>query len=224
MRDMRNAQAAGAADLNAEHELDGVQPQRDESAGGQLSTPADLPTKHGQFKIRVFQDLEGRDHVVVYKGDPADGHNVPLRIHSQCLTSEVFHSLRCDCSQQLAAALDYFEQEGAGVLIYLRQEGRGIGLFNKIQAYTLQDDGLDTVEANAKLGLPDDARTYEVAIAILRLLRIRSARLMTNNPLKIDAMKWHDFEITERIPISIEPNPFNGAYLNTKKTKMDHLI
>jgi len=224
MGNMRNVQAAEVADVSVGHDLDGAHPHRDENNCGQLSTPADLPTKHGRFKIRAFQDAEGRDHVVVYKGDPADGENVPLRIHSQCLTSEVFHSLRCDCSQQLAAALDYFEQEGAGVLIYLRQEGRGIGLFNKIQAYTLQDDGLDTVEANAKLGLPDDARTYEVAIAILRLLRIRSARLMTNNPLKIDALKWHDFEITERIPISIEPNSFNGAYLKTKKTKMDHLL
>ncbi len=132
--------------------------------------------------------------------------------------------MRCDCSQQLAAALDYFEQEGIGVLIYLRQEGRGIGLFNKIQAYTLQDSGLDTVEANAKLGLPDDARTYEAAIEILRLLNIRSVRLMTNNPLKIDALKGHDFEMTERIPIHVEPNNFNVAYLRTKKTKMDHLL
>lgn len=224
MSDRQNAQAAAAADLSAEREASGMQPQRDEVTGGQLSAPADLPTKHGKFKIRAFQDAEGRDHVVVYKGEPADLENVPLRIHSQCLTSEVFHSMRCDCSQQLAAALDYFEREGIGVLVYLRQEGRGIGLFNKIQAYTLQDGGLDTVEANAKLGLPDDARTYEVAIAILRLMSIRSVRLMTNNPLKIDALKWHDFQVTERIPIAIEPNPFNGAYLNTKKTKMDHLL
>lgn len=188
-----------------------------------LSKVADLPTLHGHFKVRVVQDASTTDHVLVYKGELEDREDVPVRIHSECLTSEVLHSQRCDCRQQLAAALDYFETHGSGVLIYLRQEGRGIGLLNKINAYALQDSGLDTVEANTELGFPIDSRTYELAVDCLRLLRVASVCLMTNNPEKLEALRRHNIKVARRIPLLIEPTPFSDPYLKTKRTKMKHL-
>ncbi len=184
---------------------------------------ADLPTRHGRFRMKIVQDREERDHVLVIKGDVEGKEDVPVRIHSECLTSEVFHSLRCDCRQQLAAALDHFEAEGVGIMIYLRQEGRGIGLLNKINAYALQDSGYDTVDANTELGFPADGRTYDMAVDLLRMLKVKSVCLMTNNPLKLEALREHDFPVSQRIPLHCESNPFNDPYLKTKKDRMDHL-
>ena len=189
-----------------------------------LSAVADLPTHHGQFKVRVVRGPDRLDHVLVYKGDLEGREDVPVRVHSECLTSEVFHSMRCDCEQQLAAALDYFESHGFGALIYLRQEGRGIGLLNKINAYALQDTGLDTVEANVELGLPEDSRTYEMAVRCLEVLGIKSVRLLTNNPSKLDAFAQHNVQVTSRVPLHMKPNSFNDPYLKTKRTKMNHLL
>ena len=145
-------------------------------------------------------------------------------MHSECLTSEVFESLRCDCDQQLDWALDHIESRGLGMVIYLRQEGRGIGLFNKIRAYALQDTGLDTVEANQELGFPSDLRTYEVAAEILNVLGVGSINLITNNPRKVDALLKHGIEITRRIPILIEPNVHNKRYLKAKGDKLNHMF
>ena len=188
-----------------------------------FSSEAFFPTKQGVFKIRVATDDDGVENVVVYKGDIQHGCDIPVRIHSECLTSEVFNSLRCDCNEQLESALKFIEDEGRGVLIYLRQEGRGIGLLNKIRAYALQDKGLDTVEANEHLGLPVDARTYGSAAEILRFFRIESIRLLTNNPAKIDAIRRLGVVVTDRISALVPPNHINHRYLETKKLKMNYL-
>jgi 3,4-dihydroxy 2-butanone 4-phosphate synthase/GTP cyclohydrolase II len=187
------------------------------------SDDAELPTNHGIFRVRAVRDQLGSEHLIVFKGDLANASGVPVRIHSECLTSEVMHSLRCDCRQQLETSLALFESEGVGVLIYLRQEGRGIGLFNKIEAYALQDAGLDTVEANAKLNLPIDSRSYRLAGIILRKLGVASVKLLTNNPLKIESLEGQGIRIAERIPIHIESNDFNHKYLATKKDKLNAL-
>ena len=188
-----------------------------------FSLSADFPSHHGTFRIRSFQDQAGGEHLLVYKGDFAGQHGVPVRIHSECHTSEVFQSLRCDCREQLEAALEYIESEGIGIIIYLRQEGRGIGLFNKIEAYALQDRGLDTVAANGELGFAADLRTYENAVEVLRYLDVRSVRLLTNNPQKIDALTKHNIGVC-RIPVRFTPNSHNASYLLAKKQKMKHLL
>jgi GTP cyclohydrolase II len=188
-----------------------------------FSSEAFFPTTHGVFRIRVATDDDGVENVVVYKGDIEHSRDIPVRIHSECLTSEVFNSLRCDCNEQLETALKFFEDEGRGLLIYLRQEGRGIGLSNKIRAYALQDKGLDTVEANEHLGLPVDARTYGSAAEILRYFRIESIRLLTNNPAKIDAMRRLGVVVTDRISVLVAPNHINHRYLETKKLKMNYM-
>lgn len=189
-----------------------------------FSSDAKLPTDHGAFRIRVVRDEEGNEHVIVFKGVIDQAEDLPVRVHSECLTGEVFSSQRCDCDPQLGAALDYFEAEGNGLLIYLRQEGRGIGLFNKIEAYCLQDKGRDTIEANHELGLEADSRSYQLAVKILGELGVRSVRLLTNNPLKIDALRHGGVEITSRVPVHCAPNHHNSAYLETKKQKMAHLL
>lgn len=189
-----------------------------------LSAPAHLPTHQGLFKVQAILDQNQKEHIIIYKGEFTNRDDVPVRIHSECLTSEVFGSLRCDCKEQLEAALEYFEVEGQGVAIYLRQEGRGIGLFNKIEAYALQDTGLDTIEANHQLGFPADLRTYEIAVNIIKLLKIRSVRILTNNPQKIEALKEHNIKITQCIPLCIAPNPHNDGYLKVKKLRMNHKI
>jgi GTP cyclohydrolase II len=189
-----------------------------------ISPAAVFPTKHGTFKIRVATDGHSLQHVIVYKGDMPGAQDMPLRVHSECITSEVFNSLRCDCNEQLESAMNYFETEGRGVLIYLRQEGRGIGLFNKIHAYSLQDRGMDTVEANEHLGLPVDARTYELAAEIIGFLGIASIRLLTNNPDKIEALRELGIRITDAVPVRIQPNSNNVQYLETKRTKMRHTV
>jgi 3,4-dihydroxy 2-butanone 4-phosphate synthase/GTP cyclohydrolase II len=189
-----------------------------------FSEVAKLPTSHGDFQVRVVKESEGTEHVIIYKGVIENAAILDVRVHSECLTGEVFESRRCDCDQQLDWALDHIEARGIGMVIYLRQEGRGIGLFNKIRAYALQDTGLDTVEANIELGFPSDMRTYEVAGEILNALGISCINLITNNPRKLDALREHGIEIMSRIPILIEPNDHNRHYLNVKGNKMDHLF
>ena len=188
-----------------------------------FSEAARLPTSHGEFQMRVVKDESGMEHVIIYKGAVEDADNLDVRVHSECMTSEVFRSLKCDCNEQLAWALDHIEKLGIGMVIYLRQEGRGIGLFNKIRAYALQDAGRDTIEANTELGFEIDLRTYEIAGEILDALRIKSINLITNNPLKIDEIEKYGIEIRRRIPIIIKPNTHNKDYMKIKSDKMNHL-
>lgn len=189
-----------------------------------FSEVARMPTSHGHFLVRVVRDAAGTEHVIIYKGEIENADILDVRVHSECLTGEVFESMRCDCDQQLDWALDHIETVGTGMVIYLRQEGRGIGLFNKIRAYALQDSGLDTVEANQELGFPSDMRTYEIAADILDCLGIGHINLITNNPRKLDALRKHGIRINSRIPILIEPNDHNRHYLKTKGTKLNHLF
>jgi GTP cyclohydrolase II/3,4-dihydroxy 2-butanone 4-phosphate synthase/GTP cyclohydrolase II len=187
---------------------------------------SDLPTDRGLFRIVVFRDKRnGKEHVALVKGAVAGLEGVPVRIHSECMTSEVFGSLRCDCRAQLDRALDFIAQQGIGVLLYLRQEGRGIGLGNKIRAYALQqEDGLDTVEANLKLGFADDIRRYDSAAEMLRSLQVASVELITNNPLKIAGLVDEGIPVRRRIPSRTLSNPLNVNYLKTKRDRSGHLI
>lgn len=187
---------------------------------------SDLPTNRGTFRTVVFRDRrDGREHVALVIGDVKQHEGVPVRIHSECLTSEVFGSLRCDCRAQLDRAMDFLAQHGRGVLLYLRQEGRGIGLGNKIRAYELQQqEGLDTVEANLRLGFPDDLRRYDIAGEMLRALGVRSVDLITNNPLKIAGLVDEGIPVRRRIPSRTLTNPLNVNYLKTKRDRSGHLI
>lgn len=186
---------------------------------------ARLPTRHGEFTAIAYRSpRDGSEHLALVRGDPAAHKSVLGRVHSECLTGDVFGSLRCDCGQQLDAALERIAAEGAGVLIYLRNhEGRGIGLEAKLRAYALQDEGLDTVEANEKLGLPVDARSYESAAAILADLGLTTLRLLSNNPAKVAALQEHGVRVIERVPLVAPPTPENLAYVQTKQTKLGHL-
>ena len=184
-----------------------------------------LPTRFGEFRIIGFFDTQGgREHTAIIRGNVQDAEEVPLRIHSECHTGDVFGSLRCDCRDQLESALTYIGKVDRGAVLYLRQEGRGIGLLNKIQAYRLQDHGRDTIQANEELGLPAEAREYGEAVAMMKLLGIQSVALMTNNPAKMDGLSKLGFPISRRIPVVIEPNPHNARYLGTKRLSMGHLI
>lgn len=187
---------------------------------------SDLPTDRGLFRVVVFKDKrDGREHVAMFQGDLSAHEGVPVRLHSECLTSEVFGSLRCDCRAQLDRALDFIAQQGRGVLLYLRQEGRGIGLGNKIRAYALQQEqGLDTVEANLKLGFSDDLRRYDIAAEMLRSLGVQSVDLITNNPLKIAGLVDEGIPVRRRIPSRTLTNPLNVDYLKTKRDRSGHLI
>jgi GTP cyclohydrolase II len=191
----------------------------------QLAAKASLPTRYGTFTLYGFYDnREGKEHTAIVHGDVEGRERVPLRVHSECHTGDVWGSLRCDCRKQLEAATRYIAAQEAGVVIYLKQEGRGIGLLNKIRAYQLQDLGLDTVEANQYLDLPVDARDYKVAARIIDLLKIRSVALLTNNPDKIGQLKAEGIDVVDRIPIIIPANRHDRDYLDVKKQKMGHML
>jgi 3,4-dihydroxy 2-butanone 4-phosphate synthase/GTP cyclohydrolase II len=184
-----------------------------------------LPTGFGDFEVVGYRSLvDDKHHVALVKGDVAGKEDVLVRVHSECLTGDVFHSLRCDCGEQLESALSMIEVEGQGVLLYLAQEGRGIGLLNKLRAYKLQEEGLDTVEANEKLGLPADLRDYGIGAQILSDLGLSSIRILTNNPKKIRGLEGYGLSVTDQIPIVHAPNPHNEAYLRTKRERMGHTL
>jgi 3,4-dihydroxy 2-butanone 4-phosphate synthase/GTP cyclohydrolase II len=189
-----------------------------------LASPV-LPTEHGDFRVYAYKsDITGEEHVALVKGEIQEGDEVLVRVHSSCLTGDVFHSSRCDCGDQLERAFACVAQEGKGVILYLLQEGRGIGLINKLRAYELQDQGADTIEANAKLGFAPDIRDYGTGSQILRDLGVRKIRLMTNNPAKFVAIEGFGLEIVERVPLEIAPSLTTKKYLETKKKKLGHIL
>jgi len=198
----------------------------------ELLAQAPLPTRFGTFDMRVFRYRTtsqpeiglSDEHVALVMGDVRNKSAIPVRLHSECLTSEVFGSLKCDCKEQLEAAQKEVARRGHGAILYLRQEGRGIGLANKVRAYALQATGADTVDANRMLGLPDDARRYDVAAAILNELGIRSIALLTNNPDKVEAMRALGIDVASRIPVLVPANPYSAGYLETKRARMRHAI
>jgi 3,4-dihydroxy 2-butanone 4-phosphate synthase/GTP cyclohydrolase II len=184
-----------------------------------------LPTAYGTFALHLFEDvIHFHDHPALTMGEIDDGEPVLVRVHSECMTGDVFGSLRCDCGEQVRGALARIGREGRGVFLYMRQEGRGIGLRNKVRAYHLQDGGLDTVEANARLGFEPDLRNYGLGAQILRGLGVRKIRLLTNNPRKIVGLQAYGLEVVERMPIEVEPNETNRRYLRTKRDKLGHLL
>ena len=184
-----------------------------------------LPTGFGDFTVVGYRSLvDNKHHVAMVKGDVRDKRDVLVRVHSECLTGDVFHSLRCDCGEQLESALSIIESEGEGVLLYLAQEGRGIGLLNKLKAYNLQDEGLDTVDANLELGLPVDLRDYGIGAQILVDLGLSSIRILTNNPKKIRGLEGYGLSVTEQVPIVHAPNPHNEAYLRAKRDRLGHTL
>ncbi|MBN2000790.1 bifunctional 3,4-dihydroxy-2-butanone-4-phosphate synthase/GTP cyclohydrolase II [candidate division KSB1 bacterium] len=188
-------------------------------------TRTQLPTKYGAFTLHLFESaFDGQHHLAIVKGDVNTDDPVLVRVHSQCLTGDILGSLRCDCGDQLAYALTMIEKEGQGVVLYMRQEGRGIGLANKIRAYSLQDQGKDTVEANEALGYKADLRDYGIGAQILSALGIRNIRLLTNNPRKIIGLEGYGLSVVERVPIEIHPNEKNVNYLQTKRDKLGHII
>ncbi|MEW6178427.1 MAG: GTP cyclohydrolase II [Chloroflexota bacterium] len=186
---------------------------------------ARVPTAVGEFQLCLYtNNHDDKEHLALVRGDVFEKENVPVRIHSECFTGDVLGSRRCDCGEQLHHAMEYIALEDSGVIVYLRQEGRGIGLMEKLRAYNLQDQGLDTVEANIALGHPEDQREYSMAAAILRDLGVRSVRLLTNNPVKISDLEAHGIKVVERIPLIPTIYPDNAAYLLTKIKRMNHLL
>lgn len=186
---------------------------------------ANLPTRFGMFRILVYKNkLDDRDHVALVKGPISKEKSVLVRVHSECLTGDVFSSMKCDCGEQIHKAMQMIEKEGSGVIVYMRQEGRGIGIENKIKAYRLQEEGMDTVEANCALGFPPDLRDYGIGAQILVDIGVRKIKLLTNNPKKVIGISGYGLKIVQRIPIEIAPNRINKGYLMTKKRKMGHLL
>jgi len=186
---------------------------------------AKLPTDFGTFRAVAYtNEIDGKEHVAFVKGDIDPNQPVLVRVHSECLTGDVFHSHRCDCGPQLAAAMEAIEKNGSGVLLYMRQEGRGIGLINKLKAYVLQEQGMDTVDANIKLGFAPDLRDYGIGAQILKDLGVRTIRLLTNNPRKIAGLEGYGLSIAERVPLQMEANKDNSRYLHTKQEKLGHLL
>lgn len=205
-----------------DHDCAGFGPER---VCVRIVAVADLPSRFGQFQIVAFwNNRDDKEHVALVHGDVAGQSEVPVRVHSECLTGDALGSLRCDCRDQLEAALRKLGELPRGVLLYLRQEGRGIGLINKVRAYALQDIGYDTVEANLALGFRDEERDFAVAAHMIKSLRIRSVRLMTNNPFKISELEKYGIVIAERLAHELPPNPHNQAYLATKIAKMGHYL
>jgi 3,4-dihydroxy 2-butanone 4-phosphate synthase / GTP cyclohydrolase II len=191
----------------------------------QRAAEAILPSRIGDWRIVAYRnEVDQQDHVALVKGTVQGKENVLVRMHSECLTGDVFHSLRCDCGEQLEAAMRMIDEDGAGVIVYLRQEGRGIGLVHKLKAYALQDGGLDTVQANEALGFRADLRDYGIGAQILLDLGLSSIRILTNNPKKIVGLDGYGLSVTSQIPIRIEPNPYNRGYLSTKRDKLGHLL
>ena len=188
-------------------------------------TDVNMPTKYGNFRAYGYVNkLNGEHHVALVAGEIGDGKNVLCRVHSECLTGDCFGSLRCDCGDQFARAMEMVSKEGRGIVLYMRQEGRGIGLINKLKAYALQDQGYDTVEANIALGYPDDLREYSIGAQILSDLGVKELRLITNNPSKIYGLKGFGMDIIERVPVQIKSNAVDAFYLKTKKNKMNHIL
>ena len=186
---------------------------------------AKLPTAYGEFQIHAFENkLDTSTHVALVYGEVGDGKDIIVRVHSQCLTGDVLHSIRCDCGAQLDAAMERIAQEGRGVLLYLNQEGRGIGLANKIRAYELQDQGFDTVEANERLGFKADQRDYGIGVQILREIGVRSMRLLSNNPRKLVGVEGYGLTVSEWIPLEIPASESTRRYLKTKKDKLGHKL
>lgn len=191
----------------------------------QFISQAKLPTVHGDFIIHVFENQDGQEHILLSVGLPTHDDTLPIiRIHSECLTGDAFGSLKCDCGPQLNAAMKAIQEHGCGAILYLRQEGRGIGLTNKIRAYALQDQGHDTLEANLMLGLPADARTYEMCQVMLKHVGVDKVALMTNNPNKLNDLQNLGIDVVKRIPLIVGVNAHNQDYLDVKGSKMGHLI
>ena len=207
---------------NRDHECPGLGPDH---ICVRIASIADLPTRFGDFHAVAFWNKrDGKEHAAFVHGDPTGAEDVLVRLHSECLTGDAIGSLRCDCRDQLEASLRAIAEAESGILLYLRQEGRGIGLTNKLRAYGLQDYGYDTVEANVALGFRDDEREYSTAAHMLHSLKVKSIRLMTNNPRKMADLQSHGINITGRVPLVIPPNPYNRFYLETKALKSGHLI
>ena len=186
---------------------------------------ANIPTAHGVFELRFFTNtLDNKEHLALCMGDLTDETSVLVRVHSECFTGDVLGSRRCDCGEQLDAALAMIARAGAGIVLYLRQEGRGIGLLEKLRAYNLQDEGFDTVDANLMLGHEADSRDYSIVALMLQDLGVRSVRLLTNNPAKINALKTAGIDVSERVSIEVAANADNACYLSTKRQRMNHLL
>jgi GTP cyclohydrolase II len=207
-------------DSTAARPVPDPEPQR----RARLVAEARLPTRYGTFRVVAFEADDGKEYGAVVKGDVAGHADVPVRLHSECFTGDVMGSVKCDCRDQLEAALEYIGEAERGAVVYLRQEGRGIGLANKIRAYALQDEGLDTVQANLALGFEDDERRYDVAADILAELGIESVQILTNNPNKIAGLGRFGIEVTGRIPLQVATRPENAFYLATKAEKSGHML